>query len=447
MTTKLSRGNSKFKPPAPSRKAEGGTQKAGDGLLPTAYRLLPTSSYWGRPVRAEVDLTAIASNVRALKDVVGARCRVMAVVKANGYGLGAQSVAAAALEGGASALAVACVDEGVQLRRAGYGGAVLIMGYAPPDEAEAVVRNNLTLAVHRLHTAYALEATASAIGLQKRSVPVHIKVDTGLGRYGCLPSEFLPLAQELSKLPHLRLEGLMTHFADADNPDLTFAREQLARFNLVRREAAEHGLEFEIIHAANSAAALALPEARFDMVRAGIILSGYVPAPHLASDIALERAVTLRSRLARGHRASRGESVGYGRTWRATGSATIGLVPIGYADGYRRVLSNRAAVLVNGKRCQVVGTVSMDQISVDLSGLESASEGDEVVLIGRQGADEITADEVARWAGTISYEIFCGLSERVPRLYLRDGEPIEVCNLLGCSPAAALKRSPRELSR
>jgi alanine racemase len=397
----------------------------------------PEDEAWGRPMRAEIDLSAIASNVRALRTTIGPRCQVMAVVKADGYGLGAQWVAAAAMEGGASALAVACVDEGVQLRRAGYDGPILIMSYVAPDEAESAVRNKLTLVLHRSRTAHALEAAAGAMSLPERSVPVHIKVDTGLGRYGCLPGEFLPLAQELSQLRHVRLEGLMTHFADAGNTDLTFAREQLACFESVRRQAAEHGIEFEIVHAANSAAALAMPEARYDMVRVGIVLSGYLPAPHLARQISLECAVTLRSRLARVFRAEPGDSVGYGRTWSATGPARIGLVPVGYADGYRRALSNKAAVLVNGLRCPVVGTVSMDQLSVDLSSLQSASEGDEVVLIGRQGDDEITADEVARWADTISYEIFCGLSGRVPRRYLRDGQPIEECNLLGLHPSSA----------
>jgi len=371
----------------------------------------------------------------------------MAVVKADGYGLGAPWVAAAALEGGASWLAVACVDEGVQLRRAGYSGPILVMSYVPPDEAMAAVRNNLTLALHRARTAYALDRAAGELGLPDGSVAVHIKVDTGLRRYGCLPAEFLPLARELSNLPKIRLEGLMTHFADAENTDLTFAREQLSRFNALRREAEEEGFTFEIVHTANSAAALAMEEARLDMVRVGIMLSGHLPEPHLARHISLQSAVTLRTRLARVYPVPPGETVGYDRTWRADRPSVIGLVPVGYADGYRRSLVNKAEVLVHGIRCPIVGRVSMDQTTINLTGVTGAAEGDEVVLIGTQGDGSITTDEVAAWAGTNSYEIFCGLSERVPRLYTHSGEPVEVCNLLGCSPANERPRPKKELSR
>ncbi len=386
----------------------------------------------GRPVHAEIDLSAIAANVRALKAVVGAGCRVMAVVKANGYGLGAAWVAAAALEGGASWLGVACVDEGVELRRAGYGGPILVMSYAPPEEAMLAVRNRLTLALHRDRTAFALEAAARELKLSTGAIAVHVKVDTGLGRYGCKPEEFLPLAQTILALPHMRLEGLMTHFADADNPDLSFAREQLKRFNEVRRTAAEHGIVFEIVHAANSAAALSLPEARLDMVRSGILLSGHVPARHLAATVALQPAFCLRSSLARVYSAEPGDTVGYGRTWRAERPSRIGLITVGYADGYRRALSDSASVLVRGRRVPVVGRVSMDQIGLDLTDVD-AEEGDEVVLVGRQGGELIAVDEWASWADTISYEMLCGLSERVPRHYIHLGETTEVCNLLGCS--------------
>jgi alanine racemase len=369
------------------------------------------------------------------------------VVKADGYGLGAQWVALAALEGGASWLGVACVDEGVQLRRAGYTGPILVMSYTPPEEAEAAVRNRLTLTLHREHTAQALERAAQQLGLAEGEVTVHVKVDTGLGRYGCLEEEFLPLVQAIRKMRHLRLEGLMTHFADADNPDLTFARQQLALFNQVIARAADEGIQFDIVHAANSAATLCLPEARFDMVRCGIMLSGHVPAPHLANSIELKPALTLRSKLARVYEAPAGSTVGYGRTWTADKPSKIGLVTVGYADGYRRVLSNRAEVLVGGMRVPVVGRVSMDQIGLDLSAVPEAREGDEVVLIGRQGRSSVTADDLAQWADTISYEILCGLSERVPRYYMHSGEPIEICNLLGCSPTKDRARVRKELSR
>jgi alanine racemase len=387
---------------------------------------------WGRPVRADIDLSAIASNVKALRAVIGPQCKVAAVVKANGYGLGAKQVASAALEGGATVLAVACVDEGVQLRRAGFACPILVMGYAAPDEALPAVQNALTLTLHRARTADALEEAARSLRRPHGSVAVHIKVDTGLGRYGCLPEEAIPLAKSILTMPHLRLEGLMTHFADADSPDLSFARQQLAIFNSVRQGVARAGIEFDIVHASGSAAAIALPEARLDMVRVGIMLSGHLPAPHLRDLISLTPAATLRTRLARVFGAEPGDSVGYGRTWVAQRPSLVGLVPVGYADGYQRVLSNRAQMLVGGKRCPVAGRVSMDQTGVDLTSVRDAREGDDVVLIGKQGDEEVTADEVARWAGTISYEILCGLSARVPHHYFRDGIEVEVCDLLGC---------------
>jgi alanine racemase len=401
----------------------------------------------GRPVRATIDLSAIAANTRAVKRLVGPRCRVMAVVKADGYGLGAQWVAMAAIEGGASWLAVACVDEGIQLRRAGYTGPLLVMSYTPPEEAAAAVAHKLTLVLHSARTGYALEREAQRHGLEPGSVAVHVKVDTGLGRYGCMPAELLPLLDDLRRLPLIRVEGLMTHFADADSDDLGFALGQLQLFNELRASAEANGHFFELVHAANSAAAISLPESRLDMVRVGILLTGHYPSPHLAGRLDLRPVVALTARLARVFEAPEGYCVGYGRTWQAPCPSKVGLVPVGYADGYSRHLSNRGQVLVGGVRCPVVGRVSMDQIGVDLSAVPSAVEGDEVVLIGRQGSEAIDATDVGRWAGTISYEVLCALSSRVPRTYVREGEPIERRTLLGCSPVADRPRPRKEMSR
>ncbi|HST03819.1 MAG TPA: alanine racemase [Chloroflexia bacterium] len=378
----------------------------------------------------EIDLSAVSDNVRAVKQWIGPHCNVMAVVKADGYGLGAIQMAGAAQTGGATWLAVACVDEAVQLRNAGFDAPVLVMGYIQPSEAATVVARKLTPIVHCIETALALERAAVALGLPGDSVAVHIKVDTGLGRFGCLPDEFLPLAESVAGLPHLRLEGLMTHFAEADSTDLSFAHEQLARFASLQKQAEEHGLHFDFTHASNSAATLALPGAHFDLVRTGILLSGHLPAAHLAGRVLLRSALTLRSKLARVYEACTGDSVGYGRTWVAQRPSIVGLVPLGYADGFRRTLSNKGAVLVRGVLCPVIGRVSMDQFSVDLTDVGGALEGDEVVLIGKQGDQEITADEVADWAGTISYEIFTGIARRVPRRYVRNGETVEIAGLL-----------------
>src|SRR5438874_9120444 len=208
------------------------------------------------PLALDVDLAAITSNAAAVKALIGPGCELMAVVKAEGYGLGATSVGRAALEGGATRLGVARVDEGVRLRREGFTCPVLVMGYMAPGEARAAAQNNLTPVLHRAHIAEALESAAAALGLPRGGLPVHIKVDTGMGRFGCLPSEFLDLARFVLRCPHLRLEGLMTHFADADSEDLGFAHAQLARFQGVLDQAAASGIEFETVHAAHSAAML-----------------------------------------------------------------------------------------------------------------------------------------------------------------------------------------------
>ena len=413
----------------------------GTALLPEAE--VPI----GRPVRATIDLSAIASNVRDVKRLVGPRCRVMAVVKADGYGLGAEWVAMTAIEGGASWLAVACVDEGIQLRRAGYAGPLLVMSYVPPDEVPAAVANHLTLVIHSTRTARALEKSATERALAPGSVPIHVKVDTGLGRFGCAPTELLPLLAELRTLSSLRVEGLMTHFADADAADLSYAKGQLRLFNELRDAAGKQGHAFDIVHAANSAATLALPESRLDMVRIGILMSGHLPSAHLGGTVNLQHALRLTARLARVFEAPEGYCVGYGRTWTAPCASIIGIVPLGYADGYTRDLSNRGQVLVGGVRCPVVGMVSMDQLAVDLTAVPSAAEDDEVVLIGRQGEEEIDASDIATWAGTIPYEVLCGISPRVPRTYVRDGETLERCTLLGCSPVVDRPRPRKELSR
>ena len=397
----------------------------------------------GRPVQATIDLSSVEANARSIKDLIGDKCQLAAVVKANGYGLGAVPIALAALRGGASYLAVACVDEGVELRLAGILAPVLVMGYVPPEEAASAVEHRLAVALHGIQTAKALQQAASTQQIGDRMVPVHIKVDTGLGRYGCAPTDVVTLAQQVSSLSHLRLEGLMTHFAEADALDLAFTEQQLGVFNRVISDCAEDGINFEIIHAANSAAAIGLPEARFDMVRAGIVLSGHLPAEHLRSKVKLEPVLSVTSVVARVFQVCVGDTVGYGRTWVASQDSLVGLVPIGYADGYVRALSNRAHVLVRGHKCPVIGRVSMDQIVIDLSSVGQVREGEEVVLIGRQGDESVTADDLAKWAGTIPYEIICGLAPRLPRAYIRDGQVVGHRDLLGETFAAS--EQPQEI--
>jgi alanine racemase len=366
---------------------------------------------------------------------VGPGCAVMAVVKADAYGLGAIQVAEAARAGGATWLGVACVDEGVALRAAGVLGPILVLGPVAPAEVSKIIAERLTITLNNRDVALAL----SALALQCRvQVAVHLKVDTGLGRFGRRPDDLLTLAELVAGLPNLRIEGLYTHFADVD--DLTYTQRQLDIFLATRRRFEEQGLRPALLHAAASDATLELPESHFDLVRVGILLSGHYPSPGGRHSVALEPALTLRARIVRLHSIGTGETVGYGRTYHAPGPRTIALVPIGYADGYHRVLGGRAQVLVGGKRCPVVGRVSMDQITVDVSGVPGVREGDPVVLVGRQGTEQITLDELAAAAGTISYELLSQLAPRLPRVYLRDGQVIQVRTLLGSEDISTLVR-------
>jgi alanine racemase len=386
-------------------------------------------------VWAEINLDAVSENVRRLKRWVGPGCAVMAVVKADAYGLGAVPIAEAARAGGATWLAVACVDEGVALREAGVPGPILVLGPVAPAEVSKIIAERLTITLNNREVALAL----SALALQCRvQVAVHLKVDTGLGRYGRRPDELLALAELVAGLPNLRIEGLYTHFADIDDP--AYTERQLEIFEATRRRFDAMGLRPAILHAASSDATLQLPESHFDLVRVGIMLSGHYPSPGGRHSVALEPALTIRARIARLHAIGTGETIGYGRTYHAPGPRTIALVPIGYGDGYHRLLSGRAQVLVGGRRCPVVGRVSMDQISVDVSGVPGVREGDPVVVVGRQGVEQITLDELAAAAGTISYELLTHLAPRLPRVYLRDGQVVQVRTLLGSEEVSTLVR-------
>jgi alanine racemase len=389
----------------------------------------------GRPAWAEINLDAVSENVRRLKRWVGPGCAVMAVVKADAYGLGAVQIAEAARAGGATWLGVACVDEGVVLRAAGVPGPILVLGPVAPAEVSKIIAERLTITLNSRDVALAL----SALALQCRvQVPVHLKVDTGLGRYGRRPDDALGLAELVTGLPNLRIEGLYTHFADVDDQDYT--QRQLSIFLSTRRRLEEHGLRPAVLHAAASDAALALPETHLDLVRVGIMLSGHYPSSAGRHSVVLEPAFTLRARIVRLHTVGTGETVGYGRTYHAPGPRTIALVPLGYADGYHRVLGGRGWVLVGGQRCPVVGRISMDQLTVDVTHVPGAREGDPVVLVGRQGAGQITLDELATAAGTISYELLSHLALRLPRVYLRDGQVVHVRTLLGDEEVSTLGR-------
>jgi len=370
---------------------------------------------------AEIDLDAIAFNAAGLKARAGGQAELMVTVKANGYGHGAAPVAWAALEGGATRLAVHRVLEGVQLRQAGITAPILVMGYTLPAASERVVRWDLTPTVNSKPQAEALAAAALAAG---KPLPVHVKVDTGMGRYGLLPDEVLDFVRFLSRLPGLALEGLYTHHAVADLADKTFTRHQFRIYSDVVEQLETAGFDFALKHVSNSATTLDLPEMALDMLRCGIALYGLRPSDEVEPAIPLRPALTLKSRVARVRTLPAGASVSYGRTYITAQPTRVALVPVGYGDGYHRILSNRGAVLIHGQRAPIVGRVCMDQFVVDVSHIPAVQLHDEVVLVGRQGEGHISAEEVARWAETINYEVTTSLLPRVVRVYLRSGREI-----------------------
>ena len=372
---------------------------------------------------AEIDLDAIAHNVRQLKRHIGERVKLTAVVKANAYGHGAVPVARTALENGAERLAVNRVVEGIELRRAGIAAPILILGYSPPWEAEAIVRHDLTPTITEREVALALARAAASQG---KTVPVHVKVDTGMGRFGLLPKEVADFAKGLADFPNLRLEGLYTHFATADEADKSHTRRQFGLFLDVLKRLEEAGIKVPIRHAANSAATLDLPETHLDMVRCGIAIYGLYPSAEVSHSVPLKPAMSLKSRVARLRTLPAGSCISYGCTYVTSSPTRVALVPVGYGDGYHRLLSNRGQVLICGRRAPILGRVCMDQFVVDVSDIPGVRLDDEVVVFGRQGEEEISAEEVAAWAQTINYEVVTALMPRVTRVYLRGGRAVAV---------------------
>lgn len=365
---------------------------------------------------ARISLAAIRHNAAALLRAADG-ARLMAVVKADGYGHGAVPAARAALKGGATALAVATVSEAQALRHAGLDAPTLIMGPLTGDEWDRAAAAG---AEPTVWTPEAVAAAAAAGGRRGTPLPVHLKLDTGMGRLGARPEDVEALVEAAAAAgPGIRVAGLMTHFATADETEgenAAFMGEQLLRFR-ARLPALRRRFPGAVVHAANSAATLREPAAAFDMVRCGIALYGCSPFMGDPADDGLRPAMSLVSYLGSVKTLHSRESVGYGRVWRAARGTRIGLVPVGYADGYARCLTGRAQVLVGGRRVPVVGTISMDQLTVDLGPEAGEGVGDEVVLIGEQGAGRITAEEVAGWRGTINYEVTCAVGPRIPRVH------------------------------
>ncbi len=369
-----------------------------------------------RPTWLEIDLSAIANNTRQIKKLVGARVRVLAALKADGYGHGALKVARTVLHNGASMLGVATVSEATPLRDAGVNAPVLVFGYVPLWQMREAIHLDLTITIYSLEAAQALARAAQTLG---KTVRVHVKVDTGMGRLGMRAehvADIVALMHEIDRLPGLELEGLFTHFAQADASDLTHTHVQLARFQRVLQAVEAVGLRPPLVHAANSAATLALPEAHFDMVRPGIALYGLDPSQEVRLPQDFYPALAFKTQVAQVKDIPAGENISYGGSYITERSTDIAVLPVGYADGFRRSPTNWGSVLIHGQEAPLLGRVCMDQCVVDISHIPGVRVGDEVVLIGRQGQAALTAEEVARRLGTINYEVVSEILARVPRV-------------------------------
>ena len=360
-----------------------------------------------RDVYAEIDLGAIRHNLTEIRRRV--KSKLCAVVKANAYGHGAVQVAQVAVECGADFLAVATVDEGLELRRAGFVEPILILGLIPLTAAQVVVENNLTQTVADMSLAEKLSAAAVKLNKVAR---VHLKIETGMGRIGADPKVAVDLAKKISALPNVELEGLFSHFADADSPDRTFTRRQIELFASTAEKIRASGVSIKIRHLAESAAILDIPEAHFDMCRAGIITYGLYPSDDVRRTIELRPAMKLVARVAWLKKIPAGTSIGYGREFVAQRDSVIATLPIGYADGYIRAYKN-FRVDIGGQLAPVAGRICMDQTMIDVTGLD-VHVGDEVILFG---SDAISIDDAARHLNTINYEVTCLVSERVPRIF------------------------------
>lgn len=378
---------------------------------------------------AEIDLDALAHNMEEIRRLVREDALVTAVIKADGYGHGAKKIAQTLLDNGADRFAVAVLDEGIELRQAGFEVPVLILGFTDPERAEEVVKYNLDQTVYSWELAEALSKEAAR---QNKKAKIHIKVDTGMGRIGLQPNnESVNLIKKISELPNIILEGIFTHFAVADTADKRYTEEQYEKFNWIISELQKQNVEFNVRHCGNSATIIDLPDMHMDMVRAGIILYGLAPSNEvLLKKIDLRQVMSLKVRITHVKEIEAGQSVSYGRKFIASKKSKIASLPIGYADGYTRMLSGKAEALVKGKRVPVVGRICMDQCMIDITGIEDVKVGDEVVLFGRQGKDMIHIDELAEKLGTINYEIVCMISKRVPRVYIKGGKIVDILNYI-----------------
>ncbi|KIL38732.1 alanine racemase [Gordoniibacillus kamchatkensis] len=387
-----------------------------------------------RPTYAEVSLDALQHNIAAFRHALPKEIAIMAVVKADAYGHGAVEVAKQAMQSGADYLAVAFLDEALELRQAGIDAPILALGYTPPEGLEPARKQRITVTAYSQEIMDAMERiSASAAGQpDEPKLHVHVKIDTGMGRIGLhREEEAIRYIERALSLPGIQVEGVFTHYANADEEDKSYTLEQHRKFMRVVRHFTERGSAIRFFHAGNSATAIDTPELACNMVRLGISMYGLYPSAEVnRNTIELQPVMSLKTGIVHLKTLPPNSGISYGTIYYTSKDEAIATLPIGYADGFSRMLTGKAEALVRGRRVPIVGRICMDQCMANVSSVPDASMGDEVVLIGRQGAEEISADEVAAWLGTINYEVTCMVSHRVPRVYIREGKPVRTINPL-----------------
>lgn len=370
---------------------------------------------------AEIDLNAIEHNMKEIRRIVNPNSKIAAIIKADAYGHGSVRVAQSALMSGAEILTVSALDEALELRQAGILAPILILGYSEPIYAPFLVEHEITQTVFNYEAAKAI--SDAAVTLHKLA-KVHIKIDSGMGRIGFLPNEkSYAEIERISQLPNLEIEGIFTHFSSADETDKAYTHMQYHRFREAIDALKARGVEIPIVHCANSAAIIDFPEYHCDMVRAGIIIYGVRPSDEVDyKKINLVPAMSVKARISNIKFLPANEAISYGRKYITTKEQKIATIPIGYADGYSRRLSNKSSVLINGQKAPIIGNICMDQCMVDVTDIQGDIKvGDEVVLFGSQGDKSISVEELAAMLDTIPYEILCDIGRRLPRLYVRNG--------------------------
>ncbi len=364
---------------------------------------------------AEVNLNHIRDNYNLIRDKIGKDVKILAVVKAEAYGHGMMPVSKLLAENNVDYLGVARVKEAIQLRKGGISCPILLFGPFSPTQIDTVISYQITPTVYTLELANAINR-----GARRRNIThkVHLKIDTGMGRVGIWHEQALELTRAIFKLPNIELEGIYTHFPSADEQEKDFTYQQIDDFKQLINRLEKQGIIIPCKHAANSAAILDIEESYFNLVRPGLMLYGIYPSRHVLRDLVLKPAFSLKTTVTYLKNISPGRSISYGREYVAKTPTVVATLPLGYVDGYSHLLSNKSSVLIKGRRAPIAGRICMDQMMVDVGKIEDVKVGDEVVLIGSQGTQEIKIEEIADACGTISYQVLCWINQEVPRLYL-----------------------------